>query len=172
MEAKDLVVLGITSGLVAGIIASIMDFITQLLSKKMDSRIESKKYINSLNDYRYKELSQRLYELLDHSSSFDDKTLLSFAEKGSLDISLYSKYDKELQTLYKKVNSLLNIDYREELENAADLLTHKHKAYLEEVVQESENANASASDYVIFIHKFEQVLIESIQKQLAELLLK
>lgn len=172
MEIKDLITLGITSGLVAGIIASITDFFIQLLSKTADAKMESKKYLNSLNDYRYKKLTENLDELLKLATDFETKTFNVVEKEGGLPIDLYFEYNKKLDKFYKKTNPILDKKYRENLKISFDTIIDAHKAYLEDVITDSIEDNNSGAEYVINVQRYENALIESIQNQLIELILK
>ena len=103
-----LVILGITSGFFVGLFSAIVNLIIAHNNQKAERNIETAKYQNSINDYRYKELHKYLKNVCDIISK-EGATITQSEYQAVMSIYLRALplFDEDIK------NSLLNVDTAE-----------------------------------------------------------
>lgn len=149
LSVSNIIAVGVTSGLFAGLASSLTNVIITFIQRKSEKKIEVDRYLNSINDYRYKELHKFLKVISDEicrnlaNNSFDN---------ASSDNIPYSEYEVVLRN-YFRAYPLLDSKYQEELSVYQD---HINKGKTKDIFNEW-------SDFKI-------KLIEILEKQLGILL--
>lgn len=65
LSVSNIIVVGITSGLFAGLAGSLTNILITYIQRKSETKMEVDRYLNSINDYRYKELHKYLKVISD-----------------------------------------------------------------------------------------------------------
>ena len=108
---SNIVTLGVTSGLFAGVAGSLTNIFISYFQRKSEKKIEADRYLNSINDYRYKELHKFLKVISDEicrnlaNNRFDSTTSENIP---------YSEYEVVLRN-YFRAYPLLDGKHQEEL---------------------------------------------------------
>lgn len=165
---KSLILIGLTSGFFAAIISTLCNLLITKINNKNSSKLEKQKYYQSINDYRYKELSRHLEKIVDIISSFDSSYKNYMDEHGSLSTELFIKHFDEINSYLDKTYHLLHPDYSKQLQEKYHEILEYEEQYLNNI--ENDNSNTYASKFIVEVLGFNNQLTEIIQEQLTKLL--
>lgn len=167
--------LAITSGLVSGIIATIGNVLISILGKRSDEKLERMKYLNSINDYRYKELAKLLDEMITVEAKFDtNKEEWALEHGGKLSFDLYDEQFKIAGQYFKKIFYLLDSVYQQKLKTERQKMFDSAKDYLNRHLDDEQDDELLhyATSYAVEIEQFFNALIQEVQEQIEMLIVQ
>lgn len=165
---KSLILIGLTSGFFAAIISTLCNLLITKINNKNSSKLEKEKYYQSVNDYRYKELSRHLEKIIDIISTFDSSWKSYMDEHDNLSVELFINHFDEINSYLDKVYHLLHPDYSKQLQEKYHEILDCEKQYLNNI--ESDNPKEYASEFIVQALDFDKQLTKIIQEQLTKLL--
>lgn len=165
---KSLILIGLTSGFFAAIISTICNLLIAKINHKNASNIEKEKYCQSINDYRYKELSKHLEKMIDIISIFDSAWKNYMNEHDAFSVDLFINHFDEINSYLDKVYHLLDPDYSKQLQEKYLEILNCEEQYLNNI--ENDNSNSYTSKFIVKVLDFDNQLTKTIQKQLTKLL--
>lgn len=165
---KSLLLIGLTSGFFAAIISTLCNIFIAKINNKNSSTLEKEKYKQSINDYRYKELSGHLEKIIDIISSFDSSWKNYMDEHNKLSPELFINHINKISSYLDKLYHLLDPDYSKQLQEKYHEILDCEKRYLNSI--ENDNAISLASEFVVQVLDFDKQLTKTIQDQLTKLL--
>lgn len=166
--SKSLILIGLTSGFFAAIITTLCNLLITKINNKNTSKLEKEKYSQSINDYRYTELSKHLEKIIDIIIIFDSSWKSYMDEYNTFSMELFIKHFDEINSYLDKIYHLLDSDYSKQLQEKYYEILDCEEQYLKSI--ENKDSNSYASEFVVKVLDFDNKLTKIIQEQLKKLL--
>lgn len=165
---KSLMLIGLTSGFFAAIISTLCNLFIAKINSKNTSKLEKEKYFQSINDYRYKELSKHLEKIIDIISIFDSSWKNHLDEHNTFQMELIINHFDEINLYLDRVYHLLDSCYSKQLQEKYHEILNYEKQYLNSI--ESNNSKSYATEFIVNVFDFDEKLPKTIREQLKKLL--
>lgn len=165
---KSLILIGLTSGFFAAIISTLCNLLITKINNKNTSKLEKEKYSQSINDYRYKELSNHLEKIIDIITYFDSSWKNYMDEHNTFSMELFIKHFDEINSYLDKIYHLFDPDCSKMIQEKYDEILDCEEQYLRNI--ENDNSNSYASKFVVKVLDFDNKLTKIIQEQLTKLI--
>ena len=163
-----IITIGISSGLFAGLVGTIGNMLIAYFSQRTESRIETEKYHNSINDYRYKEIHKYIKNLCDIPNKIYAVQLKNDMEKLIEDSN---SEDEKVMSIYRRGFPLLDKIFQEPLSTARNEVEEISNALVEQLYNNKEKKYTTI-DLIRARDRFRDVLIKALQDQLVVLLIR
>jgi len=162
----EILILAVSSGLIAGVISSLTSAIIAFFERKSEKKLEHQKYLNSLNDFRYKHLHEYLQILVDFPS-FQVGDDPDYAKTW---IQQSHELQPRIRKYYILVKPLLDKSISTELEKSYEELRVLNSHYSSIYHQETGTIELDITPLVRAREHFKLQLIDTVQIQLIKLL--
>ena len=162
-----IITIGISSGLFAGLISTLGNMLIAYFSQKNERKIETERYRNSINDYRYKEVHKYLKNICDIQSKA--YAIQSREDMVKLIEDSNNEYE-QVMSIYRMGLPLLDKELYDILSTALNEVETISNALVEQVYINKEK-KYDVGSLISARDSFKSGLIDALQKQLVALLL-